>query len=39
MSKNRDYFTQTGITKKDRKEMAGCLSLIWPILLLMMLFF
>ena len=24
----RDFFTQIGITKKDRKEMAGCLALM-----------
>ena len=26
MSKDRDYFTKIGITKKDRKEMAGCMA-------------
>lgn len=26
MSKGRDYFTQIGITKKDRDEMAGCMT-------------
>lgn len=39
MSRKRDFFTEIGITKKDRKEMAGCLSLIWPFILLAMIFF
>lgn len=36
MSKKRDYFTQIGITKKDRDEMAGCITAMFfiPIYLL-----
>lgn len=28
MAKGRDFFTQIGITKKDRNEMAGCMALM-----------
>lgn len=39
MARQRDFLTQIGITKKDRKEMAGCFTWLLPFILLTMLFF
>lgn len=33
----KDFMTQIGITKKDRKEMAGCLTWMLPFILILML--
>ncbi len=35
----RDFLTQIGITKKNRKEMINFLKLFWPVILFLMLLF
>ena len=38
MMAKRSFYTQIGINKKDLKEMGGCLTLLLPLILLLMLF-
>ncbi len=37
--KRKSIYSEIGLKKKDLNEMAGCMAIIWPIVLLLMLFF
>lgn len=39
MVKQKDFLTQIGITKEDRKEMVRCFTWLLPFILLAILFF